>query len=290
MGQGFFVVGSATGGTINFDNSQRGFIKEDDAVNSTTLFKSSTTIPAQNSAYNNAEDVVQKDTFKRVRIGITSTDNYYRQILLGFMENHATDGFDVGYDGATIDTQLNDLYFMNNGTKLSIQGVGYFDDTKTYPLGIKSNTAGPVSIRLDETENMDANQSVYILDATTGQYYDITTTPYTVQLPQGLTENRFSLTFKSNSALTTSTFDLQSGITVAYANASNMLNIKNNVEDTTVEKVLLYNMLGQEVAAFDVKEQNQQNILLPIRALSTGTYIVKVKTDKGDTERKIVFN
>ena len=221
---------------------------------------------------------------------MTSTDNYYRQILLGFMENNATDGIDVGYDGINLGNQLNDMYFINGGVKLNIQGVGYFDDTKTYPLGIKANTAGVVNISLDNTENIDASQNVYILDTTTGIYHNITTTPYSVQLPQGLTENRFLLTFKDNSALATNSYDLQNGITIAYANATNVLNIKNTIIDTTVEQVMLYNMLGQEVANFNVKEQDQQNILLPIKELSTGTYIVKVKTDKGDTERKIVFN
>jgi len=62
------------------------------------------------------------------------------------------------------------------------------------------------------------------------------------------------------------------------------------VVDATVEKVTLFNLLGQSVGTFDVKDQNQQNIQLPIKDLSSGTYIVKVKTDKGETTRKIVFN
>ncbi|WP_395043594.1 T9SS type A sorting domain-containing protein [Flavobacterium sp.] len=57
-----------------------------------------------------------------------------------------------------------------------------------------------------------------------------------------------------------------------------------------MESVTLFNMIGQAVATWDVKDQSQQNILLPIKNLSSGTYIAKVKTDKGDTSRKIVFN
>ena len=77
---------------------------------------------------------------------------------------------------------------------------------------------------------------------------------------------------------------------VAYANTKNILNIKNNVADTTIEQVLLYNLLGQLVTTFEVENQSQQNIQLPISGISSGTYIVKVKTDKGDTSRKIIFN
>ena len=206
------------------------------------------------------------------------------------MENHATEGIDIGYDGANIDNQLNDMYFMNSGTRLNIQGVGYFDVNKTYPLGIKTNVAGSVDIMVDKTEHWNANQKIYILDNTTGIYHNVTSQKYTVQVPAGLTETRFSLTFKNTSALATNTFDLDNGIDITYANASNILNIKNNVIDTTVEKVSLFNMLGQLVNEFDVKDQNQQNIQVPIRDLSTGTYIVKVKTDKGDTSKKIIFN
>ena len=49
-------------------------------------------------------------------------------------------------------------------------------------------------------------------------------------------------------------------------------------------------MLGQSIVTFDVKDQNQQNIELPIKELSSGTYIVKIKTDNGDITKKIIFN
>ena len=132
---------------------------------------------------------------------------------------------------------------------------------------------------------------VFIHDNTDNQYHEITDHPYIVELPQGLTDNRFTLTFKDNSAaLANASFNIENGIEVAYANTKNILNIKNNVADTTIEQVLLYNLLGQLVTTFEVENQSQQNIQLPISGISSGTYIVKVKTDKGDTSRKIVFN
>jgi hypothetical protein len=293
VSQGFFVVATPAGGTITFDNSQRAFIKEDN-VDSSTLFKTNTSIvtsPNNNEqSNNNSEDSYIKDTFKRVRLGITSTDNYHRQILLGFMENNATDAIDLGYDGLNIDNQPNDMYFINNTAKLNIQGVGYFDENKVFPIGIKNNMAGNVNIMIDNTENMDTNQGIYILDNSNGEYHNITSNPYTVQLPQGLTEGRFSLTFKDNNALANNNFNLEDGIKVAYVNTKNTLNIKNNVANTTVEKVTLFNMLGQSIVTFDVKNQNQQNIELPIKELSSGTYIVKIKTDNGEITKKIIFN
>jgi hypothetical protein len=70
-----------------------------------------------------------------------------------------------------------------------------------------------------------------------------------------------------------------------------MLTIKNNLVDTIVEKVELYNLLGQAIGTWNVEDdQSQLNIQLPIKNISTGTYIVKIKTTKGDTSRKIIIN
>lgn len=293
VSQGFFIVGSAAGGTVRFNNDQRAFIKEDNAL-STTLFRSNTSIVSTASHFtNNQDDDIETDSFKKIRLGLTSKDNYHRQILLGFMDQLATSALDFGYDAVNIDNQLNDIYFINTNEKLAIQGEGTFNVNNVYPIGVKTSVTGEVKIMVDNLENFTSNDNlrVFIHDNADNRYHEITDQPYIVEVPQGLTDNRFSLTFKDNSAaLANDTFNIENGIQVAYANTKNILNIKNNVVDATVEQVLLYNLLGQLIATFDVEDQNQQNIELPISGLSSGTYIVKVQTDKGDTSRKIVFN
>ena len=69
-----------------------------------------------------------------------------------------------------------------------------------------------------------------------------------------------------------------------------MLNIKNNLTDVIVEKVTLFNLLGQSISNWDVANEDQQNIQLPIQNLSSGTYIAKLKTDKGERSKKIILN
>jgi hypothetical protein len=64
------------------------------------------------------------------------------------------------------------------------------------------------------------------------------------------------------------------------------LNIQNNDTETTVEKVYLFNLLGQKIASWDV--ENKINIQIPIRNISQGTYIVKVKTSSRDVATKII--
>jgi hypothetical protein len=207
------------------------------------------------------------------------------------MEENATSGLDYGYDALNIDTQLNDMYFVNNGAKLNIQGDGFFNVNNIYPIGIKNNVAGNVTFKIDEKENFDDDSfQAYIHDNVTNIYHNIRNVSFTINLPQGTVENRFSLTFKNTSALSNESFDNANGLLVVYSNANSILSIKNNVIDATVESVSLFNMLGQAITTWDVKDQNQQNIELPIKSLSTGTYIVKVKTTKGETSRKIIVN
>ena len=171
-----------------------------------------------------------------------------------------------------------------------IQGDDYFNVNKTYPIGVKAYVTGEIKFMIDEVENLPTSQRYYILDNQDGVYHDITNYPYIVEVPQGNTDNRFVLTFKDTNALTTIDLTNENSIQIVYTSANDVLTIKNNVADATINKVILYNMLGQEVMTFKVSGQNQANIQIPVQGISSGTYISKVVSDKGTTSKKIVFN
>ena len=287
VGQGFFVVGNSTGGTITFTNGQRAFIKETNA-SSNALFKTANTTTSYLG--NNEEDPITNDQYVRVRLGMTSKDNYHRNILLGFMENLATPALDYGYDAVSIDNQPNDVYFKTAGTNLAIQGDDYFNVNKMYPIGVKAYVTGEIKFMIDEVENLPASQRYYILDNQDGVFHDITNDPYIVEVPQGNTDNRFVFTFKDTNALNNNDFTNENSIQVVYTSSNDVLTIKNNVADATIHKVILYNMLGQEVMTFKVNGQVQSQLEIPVSGISSGTYITKVVSDKGTTSKKIVFN
>ncbi len=167
VGQGFFVNGSATGGTISFNNGQRAFIKENDAVNSNPLFRQTATSIVDNQ-FNNKQDAVPAETeFTKIRLGFDSANNFHRQLLLGFMDDKATSGIDTGYDATLLDIQSNDMYFLNTNAKLVIQGDSYFNTSSVFPLGVKTAAEGKVKFTLDAIEKLDENQNVYIYDNVT---------------------------------------------------------------------------------------------------------------------------
>src|SRR5690606_20743521 len=128
--------------------------------------------------------------FMKVRIGFNSYNNFHRQLLIGFMDELATEGIDPGYDAIHIDNQQNDMYFLNDGQKLMIQGASYFDSSKTYPLGVKTFAAGTVEFTLDGTENVDESIDIFIQDKTTGLYHSIRNEHFSIDLPQGEIHNR----------------------------------------------------------------------------------------------------
>jgi hypothetical protein len=62
------------------------------------------------------DNFVDEGQFIKLSLGFDSANNYHRQILLGFMNQYATSGFDNGYDGVSFESHSNDMYFINNGS------------------------------------------------------------------------------------------------------------------------------------------------------------------------------
>jgi hypothetical protein len=286
VGQGFFVNGKiGSGGTVVFKNSQRGFHKEDDATFSNVLYKTAKSKKQEWRSNDNDEEIA--DTRKRVRLGFNSSDDFHRQILLGFMDEKATENIDAGYDALNIDDYPNDMYFLNNDNQLVIQGEGIFDTNASYLVGIKTDTEGKVSFNLDQAENFDANQRFYIFDKLTDTYNDITAAPYEVTLKDGVVHDRFYLRFTNGKSLNTEEFTNQSdAIMVRYA--QNAIIVNNPTEDEITE-IVLYNILGQTILNTPIKNKDQQEILIPIKKVASGVYITKVKTTTTTISKKIII-
>lgn len=293
VGQGFFVSGNSAGGTITFNNAQRTFIKEDNAA-SNFMFKADNQngprATVMSADMNNTEDEYTEDAYAKLRIGYTSPENFHRQVLIGFMDDLATSDIDPGYDAPHIDNQPSDMYFLNGTMKLNIQGESYFNENSIYPLGVKVAAAGTIKFKLDGTESFEDAQQVYIYDNETSIYHSLRDEEsFDIALPAGTIDNRFSLRFKTDEALNTNNFDAMAAITTMYTSDDSMITVKNGSLEATVETVMLFNMLGQSIASWDVSDENQKNIQIPVKTISTGTYIVKVVTSKGDLSKKIII-
>jgi hypothetical protein len=285
VAQGFFVdaaldsdlTGTATtiqGGTLNFKNSQRVFVRETSA---SSLFIKKRLITKTNA-----------DTRPKIRLGFDSSVGAHRQLLVG-ADHNTTNQFDIGYDAQMFDTNENDMYWEIGDNQFVIQAIPDFTASQTIPLGIAVANEGLVTIKIDSLENVPSNTQIYLYDSKTGNYHNLKESAFTTTLATGDYNKRFSVKFE-NQTLNIDETDKNDGIIVLYSNNYKTLIIKNNVPDSTVNTVSLFNILGQAISKWDVEDKEQTNIQIPIKNMPSGIYVVKVKTSKGQSTKKIIVN
>ncbi|WP_052257242.1 LamG-like jellyroll fold domain-containing protein [Flavobacterium sp. AED] len=288
VGQGFFVIGNATGGTVTFKNSQRAFVKEDNAA-SQTMYRIPTKPKGLDHWTDNSDDQIEKDTYKRVRLGFNNYNEvFHRQVVVAFMDEKANSEINEGYDAENIDDVDTDMYLVNSDKELIIEGEGYFNEDASYPIGVRSNAAGKVSFVLDGLENFDDSQSIFIYDKSDDTYHNIKDALYEVELPEGTIDDRFYLRF-TDKTLSVKDQVYENAIQVDYIRSTSILTIINNSKDNTVNTVSLFNIEGKSISKWDIKDKDQTNIKLPIQSIASGVYIVKLKTLKGTISKKIII-
>lgn len=292
VGQGFFIgTGSngaltsnnpnlsspITGGIISFKNSQRAF-----------KAKSATQSIFFRNANQNQSTTEESDNRQKIRLQFVSPSNMFRQILVGADEN-TTNLYDIGYDAFVSDLNAEDLFWENSNTKLVIQAVPDFNQNQILPIGIKTNSEGLTTIKIAGLENISDNTQLYIHDELTGIDHNIRISDFTISLPIGEYNGRFSLRFSSNTLGTN--IPNENNPIIYFTNTDSSLNIKNTNAEYTIKSVKLFNLLGQFIADFKVEESNQENIRIPINNIASGTYIVKIMTDTNlSFSQKIIKN
>ena len=203
---------------------------------------------------------------------------------------------DYGYEGYDLDNFPNDMYFLNGKNKLVIQGEGYFNEDATFPIGVKTDVQGVVSFTIDELENFDKNQKIFIYDKEANKYYNLRKESFEVVLPAGTFENRFYLSFKNkkqnkddkttqDKTEITASGDIQ----VLFTRSNSILSILNTNLDATVNTVFLYNTQGQMIVKWETGNKDQNNIQIELQNIVSGIYITKLDTSKGEITKKIII-
>ena len=298
VGQAFFVIGKTGAGvknTITYNNNQRAFHKEDDGSNSNVMFK--TTTSTKTLWKNSNNDIVEEEKHKKIRLGFTSSDDYHRQILLGFIDGKATDEIDFGYDAYNMDNFPNDMFFLIGEDQFLIQGVGTFDKKASYPIVVKTSAEGTVKFMIDELENFDTNQAIYIFDNETSKFHNIREKNFEINLIKGINTTRFSLRFinPADTPIIEPEAPLKDPtskdcITISYVQKSDHITVSNNCNDIKIKKIRLYSSSGTAIDNWKIQEdRDQSNIRVNVKRNTTGMYIVKVETSKGDFNKKIII-
>jgi len=285
VGQGFFVVGNATGGPVTFKNSQREYIKEDNTSFSQTTYKIPETQKTSTHWTDHGDTFIPEDAHKKVRLGLSFyNDSFHRQVLLAFMDEKANSEMNAGYDAFNIDDSPSDMYLLNGENELAIQGEGYFNKDAAYPVGVRSKAAGKVSFVLDGLENFEENQAVFIYDKSDDSYHDIKESLFEVEVPQGAIEDRFYLRFNSTTkTLGTDTFEVSDGVIV-------IVNQKVTVSSSNeqIKNIDVFDMSGRKIDSYK-KVNSAQFTLNHLNKTSAGL-IVKITLDNDAVvSKKIIY-
>ncbi|HEX9152971.1 MAG TPA: T9SS type A sorting domain-containing protein, partial [Flavobacterium sp.] len=270
------TTATVQGGTLRFKNSQRAFVRETSA--SSVFMKTAGT---KNSTQEKPE------TRSKIRLGYTPAIGAHRQLLVG-VDSHATDGFDIGYEAPMLAMEGDNFYWELSNSKFIIQAIPDFNIDRIIPFGLRIANEGLTTIKIDALENIPETTAVYLYDNATASYHNIKNADFKITLAAGEYKTRFSLQF-TDKTLSIDENTANDGILVLYSNNYKVLIIQNKLLDTTVKEVHLFNLSGQDLSKWDVENREQTRIQIPIKNLSSGVYIVMLKTSKGTYSKKIII-
>ncbi|MEP6804514.1 MAG: T9SS type A sorting domain-containing protein [Flavobacterium sp.] len=282
IGQGF-VINANANGTATFKNSHRVFVKE-----GTSGSKFEKHAPAEKTA---KKDEITGEVIEEVshfKLNTIINNEFTRQIALAFVAQ-ATDGIDIGIDALNMDDALpNDVTFWLQDASYVIQGIN-FDDTKKIALNAKVTTATTFKFYIPEVINFDNSQNIYLYDALDNSYHDIKNGTYEVAVAPGIYNDRFKITFKSETSLGTGSETFKKFF-ITQDNTNSKL-IASNPNNLSLKSFKLYDVLGKTVLS---KKDlgTDENYTFPTSGLSNGIYIAEFLTVDNErfTDKIVISN
>ncbi|MDG1728769.1 MAG: discoidin domain-containing protein [Algibacter sp.] len=291
VGQGF-IVEIIANGQVEFNNSQRVFIKESDAdgsYNNGSTF--SKTTKGKSSKGNASKENEDNAPIQKIRLEFNSVTGpeTRRELLLGFSD-YTTDAFDYGYDSKATEYSNNDLNLELEGQHMNIQAYASITEDKVVSLNFSSSGDNTFEIRVSDLEHIAADQAIYLKDNLTGTYFNLREdTAYGFSSGQGVFNDRFEIVFQNEQELLSTEESLVSQNYIYYQNTTNTLYVKKLRTDAG--KLSLINMRGQSVLEMaDVSRERLENGI-QFSNVSTGAYVICIRTEANEVlTKKVIVN
>lgn len=291
VGQGFMIVGNASGTTVTMKNLYRVFQKEN-VLNS--VFEKNATVtntyngdflPPIMSVSGFDYTTVSRAEVPQIRFNTLLNNQAIKQVVLAF-DSEATDGVDHAKDAENPDGTSVDMNFFLNDKDYVISVI-QFDENKRLPVTFKSTANASFKITVAEIINFDQADNVYLYDKVIGLYHDIKNAEYEFVLPEGTFSNRFEITFR-NDALSVSNPTREN--VIVYQNNTNQLLTVSSPNSVDIKSVTLFDLTGKLL--FEKSSLGFANYYeFSTASLSDGVYLVKVQASDGkSTGHKIVVS
>jgi hypothetical protein len=219
------------------------------------------------------------------------------------VDTNATDGFDLGYDAALNDYNLEDMYWLIDDKEYVIQGVSNFDLAQVLKLGVRIEEEGELLIKINELENVSEEVNIYLKDKIDSTYHDLRKSDFKLTLEKGEIKDRFALVFQKEkdpepdpepepNPIEKPNPDLPNPlppgtIDVVFAENEHQLLILNPYE-MQIEQVEIYNLLGQRIESF-TSTSNQKEMILQVKDHPVAIYVVKVYAVEGMVSKNILL-
>jgi hypothetical protein len=183
---------------------------------------------------------------------------------------------------------MDDLYWMIDNEKYTIQGSNEAAPDTVYPLGIKTDDDGLNTITIDDLENVPESMGVFIHDLENDTYHNLREEDFQFFLAAGNYSNRFELTFSDANAEALNVDNLQLNTIDAFYNINTESLALYNPNLVDVTSIELYNLMGQQLTKInDISELDYSEY--KVKYLSTGTYILKINTLSGLLSKKVLI-
>ena len=233
------------------------------------------------------------DTFQRTEarpeIYLTLTDgSASREAKIYFIDNTTT-GFDNGYDGEMFGGVANDfaiythLVSNSQGKDYAIQSLPR-DNYKKIPVGVNAISGTAITIEASTT-NFPEGMNIYLEDTSDNSFTLLDAeSDFTTTLGSDLNGiGRFYL-HTTTGALSTNDVAANNNLSIYTSTRENLRIV--GVQNGTAN-IQLYNILGKEVLKGSFEGNGVNDIALP--RLNSGIYIVKIATEKGTINKKIII-
>lgn len=251
---------------------------------------------ANTNSQNTSNQETQSSTIQRVRVDFVTPLGYTRHLLLGFTsDNSATDDVDYGYDALNIENLPDDLSWRINDQNYIIQGVGEFDISKQYPLGMFLSNSGEIQIALNSLENFETEIDVYVYDSYLDTFTSINDSNYINSLYSGEYLNRYHITFtndlslinfaNSSAQLSIDEFGLKSA-SIKYIKNTSQINVDTQ-NSTTINSLKVYSINGQLL--FEKQNIFASSFKTTINNIQSSTVIVQIENNNKASLSKLLL-
>ncbi|PQJ71745.1 T9SS type A sorting domain-containing protein [Polaribacter butkevichii] len=280
IAQGFFVVGHNTG-KIVFNNSQREYKTEGEGK---SIFLRSNKKVSKEKSFNTELPILKLGMNYSNTIGST----LHRQIGISFYKGNSF-AYEKEFDSQMYGINPTDFYwkFPNDDTSYVIAGVQEISKNLEVPLEVVVSKNSVITIVIDEINNI--NQNIFIKDKLTGRTQQINNTSASFQLKTGTYTDRFVLAFTAEESALSLEDDILAKQTSIFADNKNHNIVISKNQEVNINNVELYDILGKKVILWSIKDQKETYQLEIKKQIPTGVYIVKLNTDKGIMNKKIVI-